>query len=423
VEENLLTASAKAVKAGTRSEIELLLCCIRMGGGAARAERVRALLGDEIDWEYLLRLAGRHRLRPLLYWNLNNTCPEEVPAAVFAQLQEHFYSNLARNLQLTAELLRLLGLLEAEGIAAVPLKGPVLAASAYGNLALREFADLDILVQERQVAQARDLLVSQGYRPTKPLSGAEEANYLRVQHHHQLLRARDEIAVELHWAFTEKYFFHVPDPASVWARVVPVPFAGSTILRLALEDWLLTLCVHGSKHLWDRLAWVCDVAEFIRSQRRLNWACLLDRAHALGCRRMLLLGLLLAYDLFGTALPLSVLLEAWDDSAAALAAEVKEQLFQEDRLPPGPDEQRCFHIRVREHLRDRIRYCRYFGEIPGGADRTVMSPLTRCWFHLTMALLPNDRDRAFVPLPAALSFLYYVIRPIRLLGKRLLGLW
>jgi hypothetical protein len=30
------------------------------------------------------------------------------------------------------------------------------------------------------------------------------------------------------------------------------------------EDMLLFLCVHGGKHQWTRLAWICDVAEFIR---------------------------------------------------------------------------------------------------------------------------------------------------------------
>ena len=33
-----------------------------------------------------------------------------------------------------------------QGIAAIPYKGPVLAAAVYGNLALRTFSDLDILV-------------------------------------------------------------------------------------------------------------------------------------------------------------------------------------------------------------------------------------------------------------------------------------
>ena len=66
-------------------------------------------------------------------------------------------------LYLTAELLRILRLLDAHAIRAVPLKGPALAQSLYGDLALREFCDLDVLVQETDLRKARGLLEAQGY--------------------------------------------------------------------------------------------------------------------------------------------------------------------------------------------------------------------------------------------------------------------
>ena len=78
------------------------------------------------------------------------------------QLRDDFNDNSRRNLFLTRELLNLLTLFETHQIPAIPFKGPVLAASVYGNLALRQFSDLDLIIHKQHVAKARELLVSAG---------------------------------------------------------------------------------------------------------------------------------------------------------------------------------------------------------------------------------------------------------------------
>src|SRR5918994_94858 len=119
-----------------RPEIELLLSCAATYQDPQAADRIRALLQEEVDWEYLLRMAYRHRTAPLLYWNLNAVCPQAVPKTALYQLRDHFHANNLRNLFLTRELLRLLNLFAAHGVSAVPFKGPALASLAYENLAL-----------------------------------------------------------------------------------------------------------------------------------------------------------------------------------------------------------------------------------------------------------------------------------------------
>jgi hypothetical protein len=71
----------EVVAAETRPEIQLLLCCARTDVDPERAEQIRALLGGAIDWTYLMQTALQHRVMPLLYWNLHNTCPEAVPTS------------------------------------------------------------------------------------------------------------------------------------------------------------------------------------------------------------------------------------------------------------------------------------------------------------------------------------------------------
>jgi hypothetical protein len=108
---------------------------------------------------------------------------------------------------------------------------------------------------------------------------------------------------------------------------------------------------------------------------------------------MLVLGLVLTHTLLGTALPEHVWsrIEA-DPVARALAGQVCHQLFAAADGPLETTRQRLmFRLRLREHVRDRVPYV----------------------LHL---LRPNSRDRACLPLPRGLAFLYYLIRPLRLVG-------
>ena len=111
-----------------------------------------------MEWEYLLRIAAEHSMMPLLFWHLADAPPELVPASVLARLRERFHRNAQRNLFLAAKLIKLLNLLKAHELPAIPYKGLVLAASSYGNLALREFVDLDLFVHKRDVPRAKELL-------------------------------------------------------------------------------------------------------------------------------------------------------------------------------------------------------------------------------------------------------------------------
>ena len=130
-------------------------CCARTRRDPEVAARITTLLEGEVDWDYLLRTAGRHGMIPLPCWHLDHACPEAVPEVYMTELRGHFRSNNLGNLLLSGELLKLYGLFEQNGISAIPNKGPTLAASVYGNLSLRQAGDLDILVGRRDVLRAR----------------------------------------------------------------------------------------------------------------------------------------------------------------------------------------------------------------------------------------------------------------------------
>src|SRR5262245_9722910 len=124
-------------------ELQLLLHCAKNN---VDVQSLRKLVNEGIDWQNALDIAQRHRVRPLLHRGLKFACWDAVPQPRQVELESFERSNLQRNLLCTRELLRLLQILQNNGIAVMTFKGPVLASSAYGNLSLREFNDLDLMV-------------------------------------------------------------------------------------------------------------------------------------------------------------------------------------------------------------------------------------------------------------------------------------
>jgi hypothetical protein len=137
----------------------------------------------------------------------------------------------------------------------------------------------------------------------RQFSRAQEAAHLQSFHAYSLVREHGRVAVALHWKVMPSYFAVPLDPKGLWEHLEPIDLVGTAVPSLPLEDVLLFLCIHGFKHGWERLGWICDMAELLRVHQRMDWGRVLEQAEASGSRRILLLGVLLASDLLGAARP------------------------------------------------------------------------------------------------------------------------
>ena len=380
--------------AESNCEAELLLRCARVRPADKTCDSTERLLQTCTDWEHLLQTANAHGVIPLLYKFISETWRDAAPEEAFGQLRARFIKNTQSNLALAGELLKILDLLNTHGVPAIAYKGPALAAAVYGDIALRQFVDLDILVRKQDVFAVKEILVKQGYDPEFILTESQQAAFLDNHYDYAFLRASSNTLVEIHWEIAEGFLSFPLDVEQLWDRLQSVNIAGRQVLTLSPEDSLLILCIHGSKHLWTRLGWICDVARSIEHEKDLNWQQAGERAAALGIHRMFLLGLYLASDLLGAPLPGDVLQRAQADRAVlSLAEKVRRRLFEGRNGAPGMFESSMFHLKMRERLRDKSRYC------------------------FRLATTTNARDWMFLPMPRHLFFLYYPLRPIRLAGK------
>ncbi len=273
---------------------------------------------NEADWDAFIELAAFHRVAPLLQRSLRGAGPHSP----HPKLEAYVRSASSRGLLLTGELLRLLKRWEAAGVQAIPFKGPALAATLYGDPALRHFDDLDVLVRAQDFPAAREAVLALGYRPSNLHSYSE--TFIQV-------RAGIEITLDLHWHFLIKptVFPFSPFLEAVFARSESFTLGGQKVRTFSPEDLLLFLCVHGSKHLWLRLQWLCDVAQLLYTRPDLDWAQVMAQAKTSGGRGLLYLGLYLSNDLLGAPLPPDIKeIVRRDRATARLAKRVKHQLFE-----------------------------------------------------------------------------------------------
>lgn len=382
--------SAATVPSALRPEVDLLLLCARAHLDEQQRQRIRDLVPQNLDWNYLLQLADRHGLQPLLHWHLTTVCPNTVPKEPQQSLRVAFQRVSALNILLTHELQKLIALFAENNVTAVPYKGPALALQLFGNVALRQFSDLDLLVHPRDVLRARDLLLRDGYEPLPPLTEGQQALLLRTQCNLPFSREQKRMIVELHWKVSAPSFARPFETEDFWSRLVDGKLETTNIKLPAAEDLLLALCIHGSKHLWERVAWIADIAGLISSKEELNWEELISRARSTGSERMLLLGLQLAERLLEVSLPDEVksALKA-DAKVGLLADDVVRDLFTPGLTPSGISGYFLFQIKARRRLRDKINYLRF-------------------------TFTPNEEDLVRFNLPSSLSFLYYLVRPVRL---------
>jgi len=308
-------------------EMDLLLCCARSRLAAPDAERLKALVRPDLDWARVLSLADAHALTPLAFRHLH-AFSTRVPTLWLERLHQASRASTVRSLYLAAELGRVLSAFRLQSILAIPYKGPVLAAQAYGDVALRQYDDLDILVPHRFMPAAHETLTSLGYRARFPWPHSAEVSSSRIPGEYTYRAENGQTLVELHTERTLRHFPLPPNLEEFARRLVAVPLAGRVIATFRVEDALTFLSVHGAKDFWERLSWIADIAELTRTSAGVNWSEALEVARSLKAERMLLVGLALARDILEAPLPGMVTERiAGDAATVALGREFGSRLL------------------------------------------------------------------------------------------------
>jgi hypothetical protein len=375
-------------------EKRLLVACARTIVEPPVVEEIRELCAAATDWEFLVNESAVNSILPLVARNISAAATDIAPARHVDRLTKGARANALRCLSLTAELIRIVDLLHAAGVQAMPYKGPVLAVDAYGDVTLREFEDLDIIVRQHDMAKTDEVVKKLGYGPNHPWVFASGAASSVVPGEYDYRDPERGMIVEFHTEFTLRHFPVRPDLDEMSKRLVSVTISGHEIPTFCIEDTLLLLCVHGAKDFWERMSWIADIAEFLRSHPRLDWDRVLSQAESLEVGRMLNLGLALATGMLGASLPAEISARVQRDSVAGdIASEIARRHLAREAPERGAGE--------------RFRYRR----------RMVAGSFAGWRYSLRLTTQPADEDSAAMRLPPSLAAFYVLLRPFRLLRQ------
>jgi len=363
-------------------EFELLLACCRP---TLDSNEISETLAASSSWEAVLRLADQHRVIPALYQALHGR--EDVPASIQTALQARFQSNSVKALRFSAELARIADAFRKSGIEVLAHKGPALAQFLYGDVALRQFGDLDLLVRPRDVPGAIATLCQAGYEPQLQLSPRQARAYLRSGYEYVFGLAAQRNLLELQWRIVPRFYALDFNLDAMFERSVGLAVEGVRMEILWREDLMLALCIHAAKHGWEQLGMLRDIAALAASGP--YWHQVSASARKIGAHRIVCISMLLAERLGCAPAPDAGSAEEIR-TAKAIADGLNSRLVAGEQV--NPDSLRYFYDwwRYRERWRDRGR------------------------FFSRLALTPSVGEWQSVGLPDALFPLYHAVRIGRL---------
>jgi hypothetical protein len=320
-----------------------------------------------VNGRRLLDLAREHGVLGHLAARLGKLDGDAVPPETRQELLDGQRAQNFVTLRMTAELFRVLDQFASAGIGALVVKGPVLAVRAYGNPAMRSYGDVDLLVRQRDIRRATELMLVAGYHAAVSLAAIDAG---KIPGQYLFSRADSKLLVELHNDLTLRYFPRRLPLETWFERQVHLRVDSREVPAVSVEDELVLICVHGAKHLWERLMWIADVAALVSRQSNLDWERAAASARGVGAERMLHVGLGLSATLLKLRPPEHVWAKVRSDKvAASLTRQILRWLPAAGYAPPGLIERAAFRLRMHGGL----------VSAPGYFMRLILSPTEEDW--------------------------------------------
>jgi hypothetical protein len=355
-------------------EFELVLACLSWPQELADEERIRAIAQQPIRWAQVVAIVRHHKVIPLFFRNLENFAAEYLPSETAETLRAETAANTHLCLQRTAHLGLLHRLFREQQIDVRIFKGIPLAMAAFGDATLRDVGDIDLLVAEKDLFAAGEVLRGEWY-----ITHQKDFSY---EH------PGAGVIIDLHW----RLFRNAWLPANA-----TLGEAGEDWLALDTEQLptlpaprlLVYLCVHGALDGWLRLKWLADISALLHTMTEEQIAATVAMATEQQALPQLSAAILLCDDLLGPhALPAGCL-DRGDKRVARIMRFGKRLMTSNDYCP----------------VRDKIPSPQWF------LNELLLHPSARYRLDLFERSLYRPRVWRWVSLPDALFPLYPLLSP------------
>lgn len=172
---------------------------------------IRAVINDEefkreIDYKKVFDLAYIQYIAAYIFPKIDSKlCPEKI----YKNWENEYYVSLQRKILFDNEKNNLIKELTKQNIKVLPLKG-VITNNLYPSKNIRKFADLDLLLEKKDVPLANKILLDLGYQVEEIKDGEDSKEMINIYQDSAIHFSyyKSFFNIELHWAlFLERLNF------------------------------------------------------------------------------------------------------------------------------------------------------------------------------------------------------------------------
>jgi hypothetical protein len=340
-------------------------------------------------------LAYGHGVFPLVY-NTLKKYGTLISADKLIYMKLSYMDVVKQNMSMSSELIRIIKFFDENNIEAIPFKGPVLSELAYGDVISRQYSDLDILIKKNDLEKAYILLESNDYLLELDNHFLKNKLFLEKNSDVSFYNKQKNITVELHWRLFKSQFSKEIDKIDIFKNKDHFLLNNNKISIFQNELLLVYLCMHGSKHNWERIEWILDIDKLLRNLEKIDFNLVFEISKKLHCLKMLNLGLVLSNIIYDSP----ILSDTFNKSKKEYFNKNIEFIFKEF-ININNDKTEFkknltifkFHYSLNDNLVEKIFF------------------LKRTFLDL------SNNDTLFMNLDNRFIFLHYLLKPFRLLFK------
>ncbi len=251
------------------------------------------------NWHSLVERAFQQGLATFLYFhcrsmNLLTAIPEDQRTFLSRIYAETSIIN-RHLLREVSELGHKLGNL---GLKVILFKGIALLETVYTDPGLRPMEDIDLIVRQEHLEDLKQILKAMGFIQDRLYPETFRKGILSIDIHLDF--------VSSHRIRSRRKIVDI-SAADLWDSAIPVNGSNS-LYRLSPKNNLIALSFHLLKHQYDRLIWLVDIAEIVKTYKSMqDWQDLIAYSQKILGDRILLYSLILTKRLINADVPEQVL--------------------------------------------------------------------------------------------------------------------
>ena len=337
----------------------------------------------------IIKLGFTHGIIPLLYQRLKDQ--PFIHKKINKELSQLYWMISQKNMLLSSKLIGINRAFQQDGIQLIAYKGALLSQQLYANITYRQFQDIDLFIQKEDILNAHNRLKKLGFESSTPIELLQNPLYVKRYYTCEYRDIKSNAVIELHWRLFKTKTPKTLENSEIMKSIQSLKIQSEELHTFSSWHLLYYLLIHGSKHRWERIEWIVDIDRMIR-QEKISVDELLTKEHESYIHNMILLGLYTCYKLFNTPLSKSI---------KSQFKPLHKRLFNETLL---------MQKNSKSETSNNLRKLKF--DLALRADTTE-----KLKFLYQIIFSINEKDMQSLALNEKQSFLYVVLRPLRLMTR------